>query len=364
LKIDLINGIFQKFINQGESYLMIKSSINVALAILIIFVFQSCQSKKQDDSNKTNDNSKNNAELVKQDDKGQKVDLRYVPKSSEKFKYSLTEETFTVENSPDTKFKDEISEQKVNYYYAEDVAEISGTGVITYRVKFDSINISTKLSDQPQPQIYNSNVKDSIYNKPVYLQYNALIGQDFKMRVSAQGEIYDVYELEKIHDFIFKAFGDTLSPKDKENIKNLMGPEAIKNILQNQFQKFPLSEVYKDSSWVFNVESNLLVFPVKNVLSYKLADVKKENGDYICSIESTLGIDFIQTEQKDNQLTLKIIDSKAGGSGKVSFDASKGCIVSKKTNMNINIEIRLSAKGQSAISKQNLTKAYTIALLQ
>ena len=103
---------------------------------------------------------------------------------------------------------------------------------------------------------------------------------------------------------------------------------------------------------------------MKNVLSYKLADVKKENGDYICSVESTLGIDFIQTEQKDNQLTLKIIDSKAGGSCKVSFNASKGCIVSKKTNMNINIEMRLSAKGQSAISKQNLTKAYTITLLQ
>jgi hypothetical protein len=344
---------------------MIKSRFCATILFVLLFItLQSCNNKKENETKK--DTSKNNSELVKQDDKGQKADLRYAPKIGDKFRYSMIAETISTENSPATKEKDETSEQKMIYFYSQEVSEISGTGVITYKMKFDSISISTRISSggESETQTYNSNVKDSVYSKPGYIQYNALVGQDFKLRVSAQGEIYDVYELEKIHDNIFKALGDTLSPQDKESIKNSMGSEALKNIIQNQFQKFPGNEVYKDSTWTFNLETSLLIFPIKNILNYKLIDIKKDNGEFICSIEANLGIDFISKEQKENQLTAKIVDSKAGGSGNVTFNLSKGCIVSKKTNTNINIDMKLSAKGQSAKSKQNLATALNVNLIQ
>jgi hypothetical protein len=143
-----------------------------------------------------------------------------------------------------------------------------------------------------------------------------------------------------------------------------MGAESLKSIFQNQFQKFKGGEIYKDSSWTFTVESSLLVFPIKNILNYKVKEYQVSNGDAIANIDANLGIDIISKEQKDKSgLTIKINDSKAGGTGAVVFNLSKGCIVKKETSTNIMLDLKISAKGQSAKSVQNLTTALSVELL-
>ncbi len=332
--------------------------------ILGLISLASCD--KKDDKNKTDDDKKTTSELIKKDDKGEKADLKYAPKVNDKFRYKMSAKTVSKEKSPATQDKEITSEQIMTYYYSEEVSEVNSSGVITYKMKFDSISITSKVSsgDSSLAQIFNSNIKDSVHSMPDFIQYNALIGQDFKMRVSPTGEIYDVYELEQIHNNIFKALGDTLSPQDKATIKESMGAESLKSILQNQFQKFGGGEVYRDSSWSFNVESSLLVFPIKNVLSYKIKEYQVSNGEAIANIEANLGIDFISKEQKDKTgLNVKISDSKAGGTGTIVFNITKGCIVKKETSTNIMLDLKISAKGQSAKSVQNLTTALSVELL-
>ena len=254
----------------------------------------------------------------------------------------------------------------MTYYYTQEVSEINNKGVITFKMKYDSISIVSKVSsgDSSIAQVYNSNIKDSVYSLSDFIQYNALIGQEFKLRLTPLGEILEVNELENIHENIFKALGDTLNAQDKATIRESMGAEAIKNIVQNQFQKFRGGEVYKDSSWIFNLETSLMVFPIKNILNYKVKDYVNKNGDDIANIEANLGIDFISKEQKDKSgLNVKIMDSKTGGTGVVVFNLSKGCIVKKETNTNILMDLKISAKGQSAKSVQNLTTALSVELL-
>lgn len=346
---------------------MFKKFRNGFLIFAIIFGLISLAScGKKDDKNKTDGDKKTSNELIKKDDKGEKVDLKYAPKVNDKFRYKMSAKTVSTEKSPATMDKEITSEQIMTYFYSEEVAEVSNAGVITYKIKFDSISITSKVisGDSSLAQVYNSNVKDSIHSMPDFIQYNSLIGQDFKMRVSSMGEIYDVYELEQIHNSIFKALGDTLSPQDKATIKESMGAEALKNILQNQFQKFRGGDVYRDSSWSFSVESSLLVFPIKNILNYKVKEYTVSNGDAVANIEASLGIDIISKEQKDKSgLVVKINDSKAGGTGSVSFNISKGCIIKKETNTNIMLELKLSAKGQSVKSVQNLNTALNVDLL-
>jgi hypothetical protein len=195
-----------------------------------------------------------------------------------------------------------------------------------------------------------------------FVQYNALAGQEFKFRISPKGEISEVIELEQIHEKIFKALGDTLKPDDKAKIKESMGSDALKAIIQNQFQKFPDTEVYKDSSWSFSNETNLSVFPIKNILSYKLKDIKTDKN-IIAEIEATLGIEFISKEEKQMGMTIKLMNDEAGGKGTVSFDLTRGCIIKKETSTNINMDLKLSAKGQSANSKQTLKTNLLVELL-
>ena len=250
------------------------------------------------------------------------------------------------------------------YYYSQEVDNISASGYITFKMKYDSIIITEKLiaRDSALTQTYNSNKKDSISAKIDFVQYNALAGQEFKFRVSPKGEISEVIELEQIHERIFKALGDTLKPEEKTKIKESMGSEALKSIIQNQFQKFPENDVYKDSSWTFNSETTLSIFPIRNILGYKLKDLKTDNG-VVIGVEATLGIEFLSKEEKQQGMIIKLTNEEAGGSGSVSIDLSKGCIVKKETTTNINMNLKLSAKGQSANSKQTLKTNLNVELL-
>jgi hypothetical protein len=343
-----------------------KLSPGILVFIIIIGVLSFSSCNKKDGKENSDKDKKSSSELIKKDDKGEKADLKLAPKVNDKFRYKMSAKTLSTEKSPATMDREITSEQVMTYYYSQEVSEISGAGVITYKMKYDSIIITSKVSsnDSSITQVYNSNIKDSINSLPDFIQYNALIGQEFKMRVSSLGEIYDVYELEKIHENIFKALGDTLSPQDKATIKESMGTDAIKNIVQNQFQKFRGGDIYKDSSWTFSVETSLLVFPIKNILNYKVKDFQITNGEVIANIEANLGIDFINKEQKDKSgLNVKIVDSKTGGTGTIAFNLSRGCIMKKETSTNILLDLKLSAKGQSAKSVQNLSTSLSVELL-
>ena len=340
-----------------------KSSIIYLFSVLIIvfLAFQSCNDKDKE----TNNNSKGNADLIIKDDKGEKVNLKLRPEVGDTLRYKMIANTLSDEKSPATKDQDLHTEQLMTYYYTQEVAEISEAGVITYKMKYDSIRIESKVSakDSTISEVYNSNVEDSIHALPDFIQYNALIGEYFKLRVSDLGEVYDVYELENIHEKIFKSLGDTLTPQEKATIKESMGSDALKSIIQNQYQKFPEHEVYKDSSWTFTSETSLLIFPIKNLLSYKLLDIKEEDGNYILTIDAALGIEFISKEQKEKDLTIKLTNSNTGGKGTVFFNLSRGCIAKKETSTNIELDMKLSAQGQSANSLQKRTTSLTVELL-
>ena len=340
--------------------------LSLLFVIIVVFVslvtLSSCN--KKDEGTKTNTTKTDATEFVKSDAAGQKVTLKYAPKKGEKFNYKMTAKTFSTEKSPGTGDEEISSEQSMTYYYSQEVADISASGYITFKMKYDSIIITEKLMarDSVITQTYNSNKKDSVSTKLDFVQYNALAGQEFKFRVSPKGEISEVIELEQIHEKIFKALGDTLKAEEKTKIKESMGSEALKSIIQNQFQKFPENDVYKDSTWTFNSETSLSIFPIRNILSYKLKDIKTDNG-VVIGIEATLGIDFLSKEEKQQGMTIKLTDEIAGGTGSVSIDLTKGCVVRKETTTNINMNLKLSAKGQSANSKQTLKTNLNVELL-
>jgi hypothetical protein len=338
------------------------SYLAVAIIITVSLLTLSSCNKKEESTTDTKKTSNN--EFVKTDEKGQKVAMKIAPKVGAKFHYKMTAKTSSTENSPGTQGKDVSSEQSMTYFYTQEVAEISASGYITYKMKYDSILISEKITaeDSTVSQSYNSNIKDSVSNQLDFVQYNALAGQEFKFRISPKGEISEVIELEQIHEKIFKALGDTLKPDDKAKIKESMGSEALKSIIQNQFQKFPDNEIYKDSSWSFSNETNLSVFPIKNILSYKLLDIKTEKN-IIADIEATLGIEFISKEEKQMGMTIKLLNEEAGGKGTVTFDFTRGCVIKKETATNINMDLKLSAKGQSANSKQTLKTNLLVELM-
>jgi len=337
--------------------------------LLAMFTIQGCGNKDEQTSDKKQNESNSgagNSDLVKKDEKGTKVSLVLKPKKGDVFKYKINAKTSSKEKSPLTGDKEVTSTQDIFYYYSEEVNDVASSGIITYTIKFDSITIvsSAAEKDSSISMTYNSNIKDSVYSKPDFIQYNSIMNEEFFARVSTQGEISEVYGLEKVYQNMFKSLGDTLSSEQKESLKESFGKDAIKAVLQQQFQMFPENEVYQDSSWTRSYETQMLIFPVKNVLSYRLKEIKEENNQFFITIDAELAVDFIEKEIKEKQMSYKVEDVKTGGKGMIIYNLSRGCVSKKETNTNIDLNMKISAGAQSVKTLQNVTTELKVELLK
>lgn len=334
--------------------------------IMIIFILtglitlQSCNKNGTD--KKDSLKSSGNNELIK----GDRITLKMNPKKGDVFRYMMSAKTGTKENSPMTDKKDVSQEQVITYYYSEEVTD-TANGVTTYKIKYDSINVVTSMpvsKDSTIKVVYNSNVKDSMYSKPDFIQYNSIIGEPFNITVSTKGEVGDIYGLQKIYDKMFKAFGDTLKEQEKAQIRESFGNDAIKSVLQQQFQIFPDNDVVKDSAWTRSYDTQLLVFPGRNSLSYKITDVKVENGETILTIDADLSTQLLKDEVKDKQATYKVESSSFNGKGTILYNLTKGCVMKKETTTKIDLTLKLSGGGQSMSSTQNVTTNLNVNIIK
>ncbi|MGH2575673.1 MAG: DUF6263 family protein, partial [Ignavibacteria bacterium] len=241
------------------------NSVVLKLFLLFCFIYTIGCGKKNDKVDSQSDQTTN---LIKKDSLTgkDKVQLKYILNKGDKFSYKMTAKTSTVENSPATEGKDVKQDNEINYFYSKEVSDIDQSGIITFKAKYDSILISAKMNDRDVK--YNSNVNDTVRNNPAFIQYNAVINEHFYLRVSPEGEITDVYGLEKIYDNLFKALGDTLNEDEKQTIKDSFGKESIKEILQQELQVFPKKEIFVDSSWQRSYNTSVLFFEVVNNAMY------------------------------------------------------------------------------------------------
>lgn len=323
------------------------------------------KSKDGESSKSGNSGSGANADLVIKDSIGTKASLIMKPKKGDVFRYKMNAITSSKEKSPMTKDKEITSIQNIDYYFSEEVNDVATTGIITYKIVFDSINIVSSMAtgDSTVSLTYSSNIKDSVYSKPDFIQYNSIMKEEFFARVSPLGEVSEIYGLEKVYENMYKALGDTLDDAQKETLKNSFGKEAIQAVLQQQFQIFPENAVYKDSSWTRSYDTQIIIFPVKNILKYKLLDIKNTNNDNIVKIDADLSVEFMNKDVKDEKMSYKVEEEQTGGKGTIEFNLSKGCLVSKQTKTNIDLKIKLAAGGQSIISNQNVETSLNISQL-
>ena len=125
---------------------MFKKAGNIIILGLILVgfaMFQSCN-KKDPGTIKSNDSQ----ELIKTDNIGQKVDLKLKPKAGDIFRYKMVKSSKESASDKDKK-EDKISqEQTETYYYSLEVNDVSESGVVTFKMKYDSINIIVKYSEK------------------------------------------------------------------------------------------------------------------------------------------------------------------------------------------------------------------------
>lgn len=342
---------------------MFKPGLIIVFIIFISFaLFGGCGEKKDGKTDGSKMDSVASSLIKKDSLTGKdKVMLRYVVKPGEKFNYRINVKTSRTAKGTATKDQEQKEENEMNYFYSKEVKDIDASGYVTFTTTVDSINITSSFGTEKR--VYNSNVNDSNLHSRDFFEYTALIKSPFYMRVSPTGEITDMFGLEKIYDNIFKELGDTLSEQEKSRIKDSFGKDAITEIMQQEYQIFPGTEVITDSSWVKSFTTMAIVFEVLNNAKYTFKGLENKDGKVLANIEAMLNVEFKNKEAKEGGIKATLEDSETSGSGKIQVNLSRGCVQHKETSTLLKMNMKLSAQGQSEISHQGITTSIVVSLL-
>lgn len=331
-------------------------------ALLISIFFISCGDKKD---NKTGDNSGSlrSKFIVKDSATGkEKILLKYAPKKGDIFRYKLSLDAMQSENSPFTGDKEISQNTNQVYYYTQEVTDVNDKGIVTYKVKFDSIQITIK---QDTIQLgYNSNVNDSNRTNPLFLSYSAVVGQSFKFRLAPDGKIIELIELDEIKSAYMKMLPDSLDEKSKEKeYAQSFDPESLRGLMEEELVRFKTEYVNVDEPYQFTDDETLLVFKTKTTRQYKINEIKEESGKLLVNMTGELNVEFVTREymEKGEKMNLDSFDTK--GVSTLTIDLARGVIVKKEINVPLNIDVTLSAKGQSVSVKRKNQKKATLTLL-
>lgn len=327
---------------------------------MLFFYFLSCGNKKDTTTQQT---TIPNSNLVIRDSVSgkDKFQLKYIVNKGDKFYYKVTMSSSSTDKSSLGDNKEISQSEEQNYFYSKEVTDIDNNGIITFKVKCDSITINGKY-DTINVR-YSSNVYDTVRSQPNFFHYNALAGESFYIRVSPAGEVSEIYGMEKIYDNLFKAFGDTLKEDEKAYIKQTQGLETIKDVLQQEYQVFPKNELFIDSSWTKQYSAQLFVFGILNTNKYTLKSTEDKNNQKYMIIDASQVVEFQNKEAKDKGITYKLTNSETSGSGRIQVNLSKGCVVTKETSQTLKLEIGASAQGQSAKMNQTVITNTKVTLL-
>jgi hypothetical protein len=327
--------------------------------VVASFVIVSACGDKKDDV--TGDKT-GTTDLVKKDSiTGQQVvQLKYVPKIGDKFHFRIIQKIKQKEKSPATEDKEIEVNNEIYYFYNKEVDRVEENGIINFRILFDSISISTTMGDQSVR--YNSNINDSNKQKPEVIPYNSLINNPFYMRVNSHGKVTEVNGMEMIFESIYMAKGDSLDDSKKHQFK-LSFSEQIRSLLQREYTEFPSSNFSIDSSWSKSGDNLMMIFETKEHIKHTLKAIEDRSGQILAIIDGSLQLEFKNKEFKEEGMTIKILDSQGAGNSKIELNLTRGCIQMKESNIDVRIDMKLSAQGQSANSSQSYSETFSVTLL-
>jgi hypothetical protein len=331
--------------------------------IIIAILFISCGNKKDDKTGDNKSGSVRSRFIQKDSATGkEKILLKYAPRKGEIFRYKLDLDAMQSENSPFTGGKEVSQNTNQVYYFSQEVMEVNEKGIITYKVKFDSIKITIK--QDTNSVVYNSNINDSNRTSPLFFSYSAVVGQPFKFRLAPDGKIIELIELDDIKAAYMKLLPDSLNEKQKEkDYSQNFDPESLRGLIEEELARFKSEFVDTDQPYQFTDDETLLVFKTKATRQYKINNIKEENEKLLIDISGELNVEFATREYVEKGEKMKLDNFETKGTSSMTIDLARGIIVRKEVNVPLNIDVTLSAKGQSAIVKRKNQKKAVLTLL-
>ena len=223
-------------------------------------------------------------------------------------------------------------------------------------------NISSiKLDIQQLPGFnsisYESGVTPDSIVKQRFAEYDALVNNEFSLRVSKYGEISDIFRVENIVNkyLNIKGTADSVNGTQRDQLKMEITEGVLKPLVIQIFRQLPKKSVAVDSTWSFSQPPTpLIVFQSQNTTTYKLKNLEKSNDEKLAVIEAGLitKISGNNTVSKGG-VVYNFNKPVTHAEGKIYFNLSQGLIQKSKTSTKINLSFSMEMQTPKGKQKGN-----------
>ena len=303
---------------------------------------------------------------------GKSYDLNYNLEKNKTYKYRIT--TISSDHqkiiTADTTLNETINQSAV-YLAGLSLKDIDKDSILEINCNVSSVKLNIQQMPSQNSISYESGVTPDSVVKLRFAEYDALINNEFSIRISKFGEVSDIFRVDNILNkyLDLKGAADSVTATQKDQLRMGIIESVLKPLVIQIFRQLPKQAVAVDSSWSFSQPpAPLVVYRSENTTTYKLTGLEKAGDDKLAVIQAGL----VTKITGDNTLTKNGVvyhfnkpQTQAGG--QVYFNLSRGVIQKSKTSTKITLSFSMemqTPKGkQKGNREEETTTTNTVELL-
>ncbi len=252
---------------------------------------------------------------------------------------------------------DQTINQSAIYLAGLNLKDIDKDSILEINCSISSVKIDIRQLPSQNSMSYESGVTPDSVVKQRFAEYDALVNNEFGIRVSKYGEISDIFKVENIvNKYLYtKGIADSVGNTQKDQLRMEIIEGVLKPLVIQIFRQLPKGPVGVDSAWSFSQPpAPLIVFQSQNTSTYKLTNLEKSGDNKLAVIEAGL----LTKVTGNNTLTkngvvysFKKPETQAGG--KIYFNLSQGMIQKSKTSTKIILSFSMEMQTPKGKQKGN-----------
>lgn len=310
---------------------------NILIIIVLAILLFGCDNKKpaEKETKEINLTQVDSSDLIttEVEDENESFFLRYEFNEGESFNYRLTVISQSEQNiEADTSITQSFN-QTVKYAINFQVAELDEDSVAELKCTISAINMNADLNGENVTYKSGSSLDSSDVFR--FAEYEALVNNPFRLRVTPLGEVADVYSVDKIFTqyLELRNMQDSLKADQKDLVKNDLVNAMLKPLMGQIIREMPDKQMGKDSSWTYSKAAMpMMVFQIQYTNLYTVENLELLDGEKLAviggKIKTNITGDPNYSEQGINYVFEKPVSS---ASGKVYFNLDKGLVQKSKT---------------------------------
>jgi len=254
------------------------------------------------------------------------VQLAYNLKKGEKFTYrfsSLSSEEAIVKGP--SVMSQSISEERT-YIIEMEVKDIESDKTLDVSFYIKSIKVEAFIDGQKISYVSGNKIDSTDAKK--FAEYEGLSNNSFGARLKNNGDILELYKLDKIVNKMLEVTGltDSISATEKEQIKQQLDMGSLRLIVSQIFRKFETGKISLNSEWATPQPTvDLQILTLDNTYIFKIDSFEKLDDDILAVIGAGVESKFkISPDAKKAGYNVK--EPKFLAHGKIYYNVTRNLI--------------------------------------